>query len=93
MSDEIEPTTSESDLPPEESTQETLDIDAFPGGVRGALEAVLMVVDEPITEVALATALQLPVTRVTETLAELEAEYAAAHRGFTLRNVGGGWRV
>ena len=35
------------------------DVDALPGGAAGALEAVLMVVDEPVAEVALASALGL----------------------------------
>ncbi len=52
-----------------------------------------MVVDEPVSEVALAAALELPVHAVVGHLTGLEDEYAAAHRGFTLRNVGGGWRV
>jgi segregation and condensation protein B len=69
-----------------------LDIDAFPGGVRSALEAVLMVVEEPVPTVALATALEVTVGTVEAHLYELEAEYAAQHRGFTLREVAGGWR-
>lgn len=52
-----------------------------------------MVVDEPITEIALATAVELPVEDVREVLTELEEEYAADQRGFTLRQVGGGWRM
>lgn len=69
-----------------------LDIDAFPGGVRSALEAVLMVVEEPVPTVALATALEVTVGTVEAHLHELEAEYAAQDRGFTLREVAGGWR-
>ena len=73
--------------------QVALDVAAFPGGARAALEAVLMVVDEPVTEIALATALELPVDDVAHSLRALEEEYAAAERGFTLRRVGGGWRM
>jgi len=73
--------------------QIAFDINDFPGGARSALEAVLMVVDEPVTEVALASALELPVDDVREHLHGLEEEYAAAQRGFTLRSVAGGWRV
>lgn len=73
--------------------QVAFDINDFPGGAKGALEAVLMVVDEPITEIALATALELPVDDISAALAELEDEYTSQHRGFTLRQVGGGWRV
>ncbi len=70
-----------------------LDLDTVPGGARSAIEAVLMVVDEPVSEVALASGLELPVDTVLGHLTALEEDYAASHRGFTLRNVGGGWRV
>ncbi|MGO4343686.1 SMC-Scp complex subunit ScpB [Pedococcus sp. 2YAF34] len=73
--------------------QIAFDVNDFPGGARGAIEAVLMVVDEPVTEMALASALELPVDDVRSHLEELEAEYAAQQRGFTLRSVAGGWRV
>lgn len=76
----------------EHDSQLAFDVDAFPGGVRGALEAVLMVVDEPITPMTLAASLEVPVGDVEEALAALEGEYAAAHRGFSLRRVGEGWR-
>jgi segregation and condensation protein B len=69
------------------------DINDFPGGARGAIEAVLMVVDEPVTEVALATALELPVDDVRGHLEDMERAYAEAQRGFTVRSVAGGWRV
>lgn len=78
---------------PAPEDQIAFDINDFPGGARSALEAVLMVVDEPVTEVALASALELPVEDVRAHLVALEAEYADASRGFTLRNVAGGWRV
>jgi segregation and condensation protein B len=73
--------------------QNSLDLDAFPMGARGAVEAVLMVVDEPVAEAALASALGLPVRATRELLAELAAEYDEAGRGFELRQVAGGWRV
>jgi segregation and condensation protein B len=73
--------------------QIAFDVNDFPGGARSAIEAVLMVVDEPVTEVALASALELPVDDVREHLHGLEREYAEQQRGFTLRSVAGGWRV
>ncbi len=79
------------DAAPEE--QLAFDVSDLPGGIHGALEAVLMVVDEPVTTMALASALEQPVPDVEEALAELEAGYEADHRGFTLREVGGGWRM
>ena len=78
-----------------EAPQEQIafDVSDFPGGARSAIEAVLMVVDEPVTEVALASALELPVDDVRAHLDSLEAEYAEQRRGFTLRGVAGGWRI
>ena len=77
----------------EAAGQVAFDVEAFPGGARSAIEAVLMVVDEPVSEVALATALEVPLADVRAHLEGLEAEYAAANRGFTLRPFGGGLRV
>ena len=70
-----------------------LDLESLPGGARGALEAVLMVIEEPVPEVSLASALDLPVERVRGLLADLVADYDAAGRGFELRRVAGGWRI
>lgn len=62
-----------------------------------ALEAVLMVVDEPVPAAALAAAVGLPGLEVEALLAELAEEYAGRRggraRGFELREVGGGWRI
>src|SRR3954468_12372776 len=60
--------------------------------LRPALEAVLMVADQPLDEYSLATAVGYPVSEVTEALAGLAAEYDEGGRGFELRNVAGGWR-
>ncbi|MFZ5869803.1 MAG: SMC-Scp complex subunit ScpB [Actinomycetota bacterium] len=79
--------------PTRELIEEGLDLDVLPGGARAALEAVLMVVDEPVPSLQLASALVLPVERVESLLAELAAEYAEQQRGFELREVAGGWRV
>lgn len=73
--------------------QPELDLDALPSGARGALEAVLMVVDEPVTDVALAAALSITVSQVAELISELATEYDEAGRGFELRRVAGGWRI
>lgn len=74
-----------------------VDVDALPGGARAALEAVLMVVDEPVPAVRLATVLGLPTAEVEEMLHELAADYRGQDggrpRGFELREVGGGWRI
>ncbi|MGN6251580.1 MAG: SMC-Scp complex subunit ScpB [Marmoricola sp.] len=60
--------------------------------LRPALEAVLMVADEPLDETTLASVLGYPVPAVTEALAGLAGEYDEQGRGFELRSVAGGWR-
>lgn len=76
-----------------ESLEEGLDLDVLPGGARAAVEAVLMVVDEPVPDLTLAAALVLPRDRVRALLTEIAAEYNEQCRGFELREVAGGWRV
>lgn len=78
------------DAAPEETGPAVHDL---PGGVRAALEAVLMVADEPVPEPRLAAALDVPVAAVARHLAELALEYTTQQRGFVLRRVAGGWRV
>lgn len=63
---------------------------AGPGGVPAALEAILMVADEPVPLDRLAAALAVPPARVLEALTDLAAGYEG--RGFALREVGRGWR-
>jgi segregation and condensation protein B len=58
-----------------------------------ALEAVLLVTDEPVPAVTLAQVTERPTEEVESTLRELAAEYVASGRGFELRNVAGGWRL
>ncbi|SFL45029.1 SMC-Scp complex subunit ScpB [Streptomyces pini] len=60
--------------------------------LKPALEAVLMVVDEPATEEHLAKVLQRPRRSIAVALRELSDEYARQGRGFDLRLVAGGWR-
>lgn len=73
------------------------DVDDLPGGALAALESVLMVADEPVPAVRLATVLDLPTERVDALLADLAAEYRGEHggrpRGFELRRAGAGWRI
>lgn len=60
--------------------------------LRTALEAILMVVDEPVSEVLLAQVTERPTTEVSAALRDLASGYAAEGRGFELREVAGGWR-
>ncbi|WP_431279859.1 SMC-Scp complex subunit ScpB [Leifsonia poae] len=66
-----------------------------------ALEAILMVADEPMSVVTLATAVGAPVKRVKAAVDALVADFdglggegtGSIRRGFELREVGGGWRI
>ncbi len=60
--------------------------------LRTALEAILMVVDEPVNEILLAQVVERPTEEVVTALRELAADYDEAGRGFELREVAGGWR-
>ena len=63
------------DAGPEAGPDTGPDLASLPGGARAALEAVLMVIDEPATPTALAAGLNLTVDVVDSLLAELQREY------------------
>jgi segregation and condensation protein B len=68
------------------------DISALELDLPASVEAICMVVDDPVDPVVLAQVLDRPVDEVVATLRALADEYAAAGRGFELREVAGGWR-
>ena len=57
-----------------------------------AVEAILMVADEPVEPQLLAQLLEVSPARVEELCEELAATYEAEDRGFVLARVAGGWR-
>lgn len=61
-----------------------------PAALARSIEAILMVVDEPVTELTLASVLQVTVDQVVEALEALIPSYEG--RGFTLKAINGGWR-
>nr|WP_246131247.1 SMC-Scp complex subunit ScpB [Cellulomonas aerilata] len=87
----------EADVPGASADELAFDVHELPGGAQAVLEAVLMVADEPIPAVRLATVLALPTEEVERLLDDLAAEYRGTGggrpRGFELRRVGGGWRI
>ncbi len=60
--------------------------------VESALEAILMVVDEPVPALLLAQVLETPTEQIVAALEKLSAQYTNESRGFELREVAGGWR-
>ena len=57
-----------------------------------SLEAILMVVDEPVNELLLAQVLEIPTEAIRGHLQAMAQAYLAEERGFELREVAGGWR-
>jgi segregation and condensation protein B len=57
------------------------------------LEALLLVVDTPVTAETLASATKQPVYRILARLRGLADEFAARDSGIELREAGGGWRM
>ncbi|GAC1324226.1 MAG: hypothetical protein NVSMB13_05260 [Mycobacteriales bacterium] len=57
------------------------------------MEAVLLVVDEPVSVAALAGVVERPEAAVEAALVQLATEYDGQGRGFELRSVAGGWRL
>ncbi|MCT9821178.1 SMC-Scp complex subunit ScpB [Microbacterium sp. W1N] len=74
----------------------TDDLAHEPAHVARRLEAILLIVDEPQSLVALAAAVGSPVPAVRQAIDALVADYdgetGGPRRGFELREVGGGWR-
>jgi segregation and condensation protein B len=86
----------------EAETVDSAEIDALEqratvADIPRALEAILMVADEPQTLVSLATAVGAPVAAVRQSIEALVADYdgvgESIRRGFEVREVGGGWRI
>ena len=59
---------------------------------RRAIEAILMVADEPIPPNLLAQVCEIPVAMVEQLCRDLAAQYEAHERGFLLARVAGGYR-
>jgi segregation and condensation protein B len=60
--------------------------------LRAAVEALLLLADEPMSMMTLAEATRTPMNDVEVIVHKLAAEYTEQGRGFDLREVAGGWR-
>jgi segregation and condensation protein B len=74
-----------------------LDEGLDPDSLQGAIEAILMVAEVPLSLVHMATSLNTPVPQIKEAVLKAKADFdgvdGSRPRGFELREVGGGWRV
>jgi segregation and condensation protein B len=76
---------------PDEAVVQQLPLD--PAELVSAVEAILLVVEAPVTATALAAAVQQPVPAVEEALASLRSGYDERSAGIELRDVAGGVRL
>ena len=61
--------------------------------LRGAIEALLFVSDEPVSAARMSKILESDPSTVSKTLVALSEEYREQERGFQLREAAGGWRL
>ncbi|GAA5227311.1 SMC-Scp complex subunit ScpB [Paeniglutamicibacter antarcticus] len=90
-----QPAATRAPLTPQDAGAAGAEVDSLPGGLAAGIEAVLMVIDEPITAARLATVLRVGEERVTAALQSLRDAYDGGDtpRGFELRELAGGWRI
>jgi len=74
------------------SEDDVLDATLGAPSLAAALEAVLLVTDQPLDVATLAALVRRPADEVAAEVHRLAADYASAGRGFDLREVAGGWR-
>ena len=60
--------------------------------LKAGIEAILLVVDEPVTSITLAQITNTPEVQVNKTLKEIKKEFDNREGGITLREIAGGWR-
>lgn len=75
---------------PEPEVDQTPELGA--PSVAAAVEALLLIADEPMTAEELGAALGTPSDEVTATVEALQSQYATSGRGFTIRRESAGWR-
>jgi segregation and condensation protein B len=74
------------------ATTDVDDVDLGAPSLAAALEALLLLAEEPQTPLALAETVQRPQGEVEQQLQRLAQEYRDQGRGFELRNTDAGWR-
>jgi segregation and condensation protein B len=77
---------------PAQTDPDDLDLD-LALDLPGAVEALLLVTDQPVSTALLARVLERPEPDVDAVLERLAADYAARGSGIQVSNVAGGWRL
>ena len=60
--------------------------------LKAGVEAILLVVDEPVSAITLAQITNSPEIEVLKTLKSIQKEFDSREGGITLREIAGGWR-
>lgn len=60
--------------------------------LKAGIEAILLVVDEPVSAITLAQITNSPQPQVLKTLKDIQKEFETREGGITLREIAGGWR-
>ena len=60
--------------------------------LKAGIEAILLVVDEPVNAITLAQITNSPEIEVLKTLKSIQKEFDSREGGITLREIAGGWR-
>jgi segregation and condensation protein B len=63
------------------------------GALKAVIEAAIYVTDEPLSAEQVAAAVEQPLERVKEVLAQLVSEYSAPDRGLSVREIAGGYKM
>jgi len=61
--------------------------------LRGAVESLIFVAEEPIAARAIADVLKIDVTTIDETIGDLATEFDRRSGGLQLREIAGGWQI
>ncbi|MBV7295519.1 SMC-Scp complex subunit ScpB [Corynebacterium sp. TAE3-ERU12] len=88
-------TTPESSSQPTPTTSASTSAAGLPtvSALRAGVEAILLVVDAPVTPMDIARALETDPEAVRTVLHEIRAEFTARGSGFDLRELSDGWRL
>jgi segregation and condensation protein B len=80
-------------MPAERAPAVSEQVEAAEPSLRTLLEAILLVVDEPVAASTRAQVVERPTPDVSAELQQLSVENDADQRGFQLRSLAGGWRL
>lgn len=61
--------------------------------LKAIIEAAIYITDEPLSADQIAAAIEQPLDRIKEVLAQLVQEYAAPDRGLSVREIAGGYKM